>query len=184
MVRELKRNTDARGPGGHQTFRGFVMPGKGEERCQGNQNIPALRTDARSWWKPGKGTARSTGRKRQEPTRSTDGTNLYAAGTDGHGHASAHGTQRNIPSANSALSAAFLFRSRKSTTSFRWQKVGHMIRTILYPFASRVTPASMQSGVTDGENQDGRGGKNLREHCLRGTVPARRAYKRRNQEGN
>ena len=84
---------------------------------------------------------------------------------------------------NSASSEAFLFRSRKSTTSFRWQKVVHMIRTISYPCASRVTPASMRSGVTAGENDDGRGGQNLQEPLALGTVPALRVCKRRFQKG-
>ena len=36
----------------------------------------------------------------------------------------------------------------------------------------------MQSGVTDGENDDGRGGQNLQEPLALGTVPALRVCKR------
>ena len=119
--------------------------------CQGNQDTRVRIQAAQNLLKQSKGTARSTGRKQTEPTRSTEGTKLYAAGTDGHGHVFVQGTFVSIRFVRSALREDKSFRSKKSTTSDRWLKEVRTTRTISSRFASRAIQASMRSVVTGGE---------------------------------
>ncbi len=77
-----------------------------------------------------------------------------------------------------------MFRLRKSTTSFLLLKAGRMIRTTSFLYISHVTLEFMQNEVTDGDIiMTGRGGKNLYELGLMGTVRALRVQKRQYQKG-
>ena len=93
---------------------------------------------------------RNTQKRRQNATRSTTETLLYAVDTAELGKESEIAMWRHTHSVRSVLKADCLCRPKRCITKFLLQKVERITEQILFLFVNPVTHVFTQSVVTDG----------------------------------